>query len=204
MKSLRRLLLTLTFLVLPFFAHANAFDGAGIFSLDARYLGIALKNNGWGLGLAYEFPIKTFASFKGLFSHMTLMPSEEQDWITTVGIGMEGRLYPFNHGMRFLYLGMGMGTDFIMFTGAEDLNYTYINCCPFAGWKQNFFDFVMLEGRFGYRIMLSQPNEFILDHGIVSHGLEYSLTVQLNIKKILKLIFSKKSESESFTKEVIL
>ncbi len=181
--------LTLLLLTLPFVAHANAFDGGGIFSLDARYLGTAIKNNGWGLGVAYEQPIKTFASVKGMFSHVSLMPTEEHDWITTVGLGMEARGYPFNRGMELLYLGWGIGTDFIMFTELNNQSNTYISHCPVLGWKQNFFDYVMLDARIAYRMMISEPDTFALEHGIVSHGFEYGIAVQVNLQKIFSLFF---------------
>ena len=170
---------------------ASAFDGKGVFSFDFSYMGAGLKNNGWGFGLAYEHGIMNFASVKGSFSHISLKPDSEHDWVTTVGIGLNARLYPFNKGMNMLYVGYGLGTDFLMFTGNENPNITYISQCPHVGWKQNFLDYVMVDAYFGYRMKVTEPDDFALRAGIIKHGIEYGISVQLNLPKIWKFIWRK-------------
>ena len=187
--KMRKALLTFLFVLGGFFLpqslHASAFDGKGIFSFDFDYMGAALKNNGWGLGIAYEQPVATFGSLKGSFSHVSLKPDSEHDWITTVGLGLDARIYPFNRGMNMLYLGYGIGTDFLMLTGDDGQN-VYISHCPHIGYKQNFLEFVMLEAYLGYRMGITDPGDFALQSGIVKHGFEYGISIQFNIQKIIR------------------
>ncbi|MBP3743324.1 MAG: hypothetical protein J6J00_10095 [Treponema sp.] len=177
--------------------HADAFNGKGIFSFDFSYMGAGLQNNGWGLGFTYEHGIMNFASLKGSFSHVSLKPDLEHDWITSVGLGLNARIYPFNKGMNMLYLGYGIGTDFVMYMGEEEeKTSTYISHCPHLGWKQNFLDYVMLEAYIGYRIKTTEPDAFALECGISKHGVEYGITTQLNIKKIWQWIISSCSQTQ--------
>lgn len=181
----------LFFFSLP--CNADAFNGKGIFSLDLGYLGAGLMNNGWGLGVAYEHGIMNFASVNGTFAHVSLKPDLQHDWITSVGLGLNARIYPFNKGLNMLYLGYGIGTDFVMYPGEEqEKQSVYISHCPHLGWKQNFFDYVMLEAYIGYRMKINEPDEFALQSGISKHGVEYGITAQLNPKKIWQLIFLRK------------
>lgn len=64
-----------------------------IFSLDTAYLLSGLKNNGWGLGLAYEQLVLPFLSIKGDFSHTTIFPTSYDTTITTVGISLNTFYY---------------------------------------------------------------------------------------------------------------
>nr|MCR5401295.1 hypothetical protein [Treponema sp.] len=172
----------------------SSFVEKGIFSLDFGYMSAGLKNNGWGLGVSYERQLFDFASVKGTFSHITLKPDNDHDWITTVGLNADARIYPFNVGMKYLYFGYGIGTDFLM-TGDEK-NITYISHCPQIGWKQNLLDFVLLEALFGYRMNVTRADDFFIEKGIVKQGMEYGITFKFNIKKIwLWLKGGKKKDS---------
>ena len=172
----------------------SSFVEKGIFSLDFGYMSAGIKNNGWGLGVSYERQLFDFASIKGTFSHITLKPDHDHDWITTVGLNADARIYPFNVGMKYLYFGYGIGTDFLM-TGDEK-NITYISHCPQIGWKQNLLDFVLLEALFGYRMNVTSADDFFIEKGIVKQGMEYGITFKFNLKKIwLWLKEGKKKDS---------
>lgn len=176
--------------MLTFDLSASAFNGKGIFSMDLEYLGLALRNNGWGLGLSYEREVTSFSSLRASFSHISLKPDSEHDWITTVGLGLDLRIYPFNQGLQKLYIGYGCNTDWLMFIG-QDKKITYISQCPQIGWKQNFLDYVFLDAYFGYHMKTTNPGEFALKSGIIRHGIEYGIKTQLNIPQICRFFKSK-------------
>ena len=113
---MRKLLVTLalTALLCAQEARANAFDGGGILSFDFGYRGTGFRNRGWGLGAGYERGLIDWASVKFSFSHMTLFTDGKHDddsLLTTVGIGLNMRVYPFARGLSMLYIGYGLGTD---------------------------------------------------------------------------------------------
>ena len=166
------------------------FTEKGIFSLDLGYLSAGLKNNGWGLGFSYERELFPFASLKGTFSHITLKPDQEHDWITTVGLNADARIYPFNKGMKYLYFGYGIGTDFLM--TSDEKNITYITHCPQIGWKQNIMDYFTLEAIFGYRMNVTSADDFFIERGIVKQGIEYGLNARFNLKKIWRALHQSK------------
>ncbi|MBQ6568234.1 MAG: hypothetical protein IJL80_14400 [Treponema sp.] len=190
---MRKLLVTLalTALLCAQEARANAFDGGGILSFDFGYMGTGFRNSGWGLGAGYERGLIDWASVKFSFSHMTLFTDGDHDddsLLTTVGIGLNMRVYPFARGLSMLYIGYGLGTDFLMFSGETMENVTYISHCPHIGWKQNFKDIIILDAYLGYRVKGTDPGDFLFDRGIVKQGIEYGISAQLNLSKIWRVI----------------
>lgn len=137
----------------------SSFIENSIFSLDTSYTLTGLKNNGWGLGFSYEHLLTDFWSIKGKFSHMTVWPVDYDVIITTVGIGLDSYLYPFNKKLNWLYLGFGISTDFINYISSkEESSDTIINLFPQIGCKQNIKNYVLIDFFYGYRITISNNN----------------------------------------------
>lgn len=173
----------------------KSFANKSIFSFDLGYLGTGIKNNGWGLGLSYEHSIFNYSAIKGSFSHMTMYPKEIDSLVTTVGIKLEGLFYPFGSGLDKLYIGFGGGSDFLMYDRKDENgkseNDVVITIYPEIGWKQNFFDYVMVDVFFGYRILLNEPSLLSYQADLVDSGIKYGVRVKFNIVKIWKWIFRK-------------
>lgn len=173
----------------------KSFANKSIFSFDLSYLGTGIKNNGWGIGLSYEHSIFNYSAIKGSFSHMTMYPKEIDSLVTTVGIKLEALFYPFGSGLDKLYIGFGGGSDFFMYN-REDENGksekdTVITIYPEIGWKQNFFDYVMVDVFFGYRILLNEPSLLSYKADLVDSGIKYGVRLKFNLVKIWNLIFKK-------------
>lgn len=98
----------------PSKCYSESFVGKRILSFDFGYLSTGLRNQGWGLGFNYEFQLFDFLSIKPGFSHMTIWPKDLDLTITTVGLNLNLLYYPFNKGLEWLYIGGGIGTDFLM------------------------------------------------------------------------------------------
>ena len=177
----------------------DSFIGGDIFSLDFGYLGTGIKNNGWGAGLRWEVELFRYFSIKPGFSHMTMFPSKLDYHIITVGIEIEMLFYPFGRGLDWLYLGIGQGCDFIMYTGGnipggKDRD-SAISVFPEIGWKQNFLDYVMVDVFASYQMYLNE-NEFQpAAKDILKKGFQYGLRISLNLKRIWQLR-SKKNKKE--------
>lgn len=165
---------------------AEDFYGKGIFSFDFGYMKEALRHDGWGLGVAYERELASFCSVKGTFSHVSLRPSDGHGWVTTVGLGVDARVYPFARGLQWLYLGCGWESDFLMRTDGDDGHDLYLSYCPHLGWKQDFFGYVMLDAYLGYRVRLSAADDFLFESGAIRQGFEYGVSAQVNLSKIWK------------------
>ena len=168
-----------------------------IFSLDAAYLWSGLKNDGWGLGLSYEQAVLPFLSAKGEFSHMTLWPAKYDVVITTVGVSMSTFYYPFNKGLNFLYVGFGCKTDFLMYSGGDVLREkrkdSLIYIFPSIGWKQNLYDYVLIDIFYGYRFSIFDEDLPAFASEMTGKGGEAGIKVKLNLQKILKRLFGKQS-----------
>jgi len=166
-----------------------------IFSLDTAYLLSGLKNNGWGLGLAYEQLVIPFLSIKGDFSHTTIFPTSYDTTITTVGISLNTFYYPFNKGLNFLYIGFGCRTDFLMYSGdavpSDHKKDALIRLAPQIGWKQSIYDYVLIDIYYSYRfsVLSNDLPNFVTD--ITNNGNGFSVKLKFNLQKIFKTIFKK-------------
>ncbi len=173
--------------------YENSFFGNSIFSFDLGYLREGLKNNGWGLGLSYERNIFNYFAMKGSFSHMTFSSKSIDSRITTVGIKLEALAYLFGSGLDKLYIGFGGGTDFLMYIDKKDENEkdTVITIYPELGWKQNIFNFMMVDIFCGYRILMNKPSDLSWQADLVENGFEYGLRLKFNLGKIWNLLRKK-------------
>lgn len=166
-----------------------------IFSLDTAYLLSGLKNNGWGLGLAYEQLLFPFLSIKSDFSHTTIFPTSYDVTITTVGISLNTFYYPLNKGLNFLYIGFGCRSDFLMYSGddvpSDHKKDTLIRFAPQIGWKQSIYDYVLIDIYYSYRFSVFSNNlpDSVTD--ITNNGNGFGVKLKFNLSKILKTIFKK-------------
>ena len=177
-----------------FFNSPNfTFNEKYIFSLDTSYLLSGLKNNGWGLGVSYEALAFPFLSAKGEFSHSTVWSKNYDATIKTVGISGNVFFYPFDKGLNFLYFGGGCRTDFLMYDGgdvpSDHKKDTLIRVFPQIGWKQNLFDWLLIDVYYSYRFSFdssSELPEFVGD--ITNHGSGFGVKLKFNLSKLWKTI----------------
>lgn len=168
------------------YLHSEANLEKGILSLDLmadiRNFGI----EGWKAGVSYEFNLYNFNSIKSSFIHKTYLPTSDTDWITTVGLNLDARIYPFMKGLNWLYFGYGIGTDFLMI--GNNKSQTFISHCAHIGWKQNLFGYSMIEFYFGYRMKITDVDDIYFSKNIINNRFEYSISLKFNFKKIWQKI----------------
>lgn len=179
-----------------FFNSPNfTFNEKYIFSLDTSYLLSGLKNNGWGLGVSYEALVLPFLSTKGEFSHSTIWSKNYDATIKTVGISLSAFFYPFGKGLNFLYFGGGCRTDFLMYSGddvsSDHKKDTLTRVFPQIGWKQNLFDWLLIDVYYSYRFSVSSSElpEFVGD--ITDNGSGFGVKLKFNLSKLWKTISKK-------------
>lgn len=169
-------------------------------SFDMGYTLTGIQNNGFGFGINYEQKITRFTAVKAGFSHMTLYPEGLDCNVTTVGISLDGLLYPFGKGLDKLYIGIGSGADFAIFSTLEKqerlMKDSIIFLRPSIGWKQRIYDYVMLDFFFMYNIMISEPDPLAYQAGIVSNSIRSGIKIKINIKKLYTM-FKKGKQKET-------
>ncbi len=161
-----------------------------IFSLDTGYLAKGLKNNGWGIGFTYEREIFKGIAVKGGLSHMTMWVKNPKMVLTSVGITGEILYYPFLRGLDWLYFGGQCKTGFFMYNGTsiteENNQDCVISLYPLIGWKQSFFDIVMIDIFFGYRFIVNPQDQKGVIKDQVKNTFEYGIKVKFSLGKIIK------------------
>ncbi len=183
-----------------FFSKYFIYHKKSIFSFDTKYLFSGLKNNGWGLGISYERLILPFFSAKGEFSHSSIWPKNYDGSLITVGISLSAIYYPFCKGLNFFYIGFGAATDFLIYSDKELNNEKsrdiLTKLFPQIGWKQNIFDYVLLDIFFGYRVRLSNHElpDFVKD--VTKNGGEFGVKCKLNLGKIFSTIFNRSKSAK--------
>lgn len=182
----------LIFLALPAFSETDGlFSGEAVFSVEGKYMLSSLRHNGWGLGVSYEKQIAQFFSAKGTFSHTTFHLKNDGIWITTVGVNLGAFCYPKGE-LEGLYLGGGMGTEFMMYDGdKKNEKNSVITAYPLVGWKQNFLDYVKLDVFGAYRFLLNNEDVPEYAERAYDKGFEYGIKCSLNIGKIFRLFSGK-------------
>lgn len=176
------LILSLFLTTIP--AFSNEILDKGFLAFDTRYLLTNLFNNGFGFGVSFEYPLTDYFTVKGSFQQATMPPTRDRGWINSVGLKADARLYPFAKGMKYLYLGYGVGTDYIA-TSESFSPAIYLSHCPQIGWKQSILDKTCVDLYFGYRMHIIQTNEYYNKIGMTSNGFEFGLYFQLDLNKIL-------------------
>lgn len=176
-------------LLLAFFCfsgNSETFAGRHIFSLDFGYLHTGFKNNGWGLGFAYEIQCFDFLSVRPKISNMMLWPKNYDVVVTTFGTGCDVLFYPFFQGLEGPYLGGGIGMELMMFKTPLPLeNEIALTATPILGWKFSIFDYVFLDAFFGYRILMNEKY-FSSDDVAKSYRnkFKWGIKFKINLKKI--------------------
>ena len=126
-KRIFILAFSLFFLFLPLFGEEQKtgsdvqktetnFIGKHIVSFDLITMGLSNLELGWGVGVNYEQEIFDFLAVKGEFDHWSMFPYNNYfDNVVGVGVTLEVLYYPFGNGLDKLYVGLGNGTEFIMY-----------------------------------------------------------------------------------------
>lgn len=200
-RRLRHFILVLSFLLLAFqnvFAEGS-FVGKQILSFDLKGVYHSSKTNtaGWGFGVSLERQIFPFLSIRAETEHSALRHLTNNDRAYTVALGAAPLYYPFCRGLDRLYFGCGIYTEFLMYKGdnvpsSHDKD-TLIALVPRIGWKQNLFDYVMLDIFCAYNVEISDTNIPDFAGGLVKDGFEVGLKVKLNIPLLWRTIFKRRS-----------
>jgi hypothetical protein len=161
-----------------------------IFSLDTGYLAKGIKNNGWGIGFTYEREIFRGIAVKGGLSHMTMWMKNPKMVLTSVGITGEILYYPFLRGLDWLYFGYQCKTGFFMYNGTsineENNQDCVISLYPLIGWKQSFFDIVMIDIFGGYRFVVNPQDQKGIIKDQLKNNFEYGIKVKFSLGKIIQ------------------
>ena len=162
-----------------------------IFSLETEYLAKGLKNNGWGIGFSYERELFHGMAVKGGLSHMTMWMKNPSLILTSVEVTGDILYYPFLRGLDWLYFGGQCKTGFFMYDGSsvseENNQDCVISLCPLIGWKQSFFDIVMLDLFGGYRFVVNPQDQKGIIKDRVKNTFEYGLKVKVSLGNLFKL-----------------
>ena len=168
-----------------------------IFSLDTGYLFSGLKNNGWGLGLSYEYLLTSFLSVKGEFSHCTVFPKDYDFVLTTVGLSLGAYFYFLDKILGdYFYAGVGCCTDFFMYsvsgiTENDNNKDTLIRVFNHFGWKFSLMDYAIIDIFYCYRLPVCETDISDVSWSLVKDGTEIGVKVKFNLKKIWNRFFAK-------------
>lgn len=176
---------------------SKPFIGKYILSFDIKALYYSAEENkaGLGLGVALERQIFPFLSVRADGANNTMWLFTKDMRTDAVTIGVAPLLYPFSRGLDWLYLGCGISTEFITYRGddipSDHERDTVIALVPQIGWKQNFFDYVMVDIFCSYNIELSDTNIPEYAEELVDNGFEVGIKFKINLSRILRKIFKK-------------
>ena len=179
------------FVVINFPLFSKTQNTKQIFSLDTGYLAKGLKNNGWGIGFTYEREIFRGIAVKGGLSHMTMWMKNPSLILTSVEITGEALYYPFQRGLDWFYSGLQCKTGFFMYNGSsiteENSQDCVISLYPLIGWKQSFFDIVMIDIFGGYRFVVNPQDQKGVIKSQVKNAFEYGLKVKVSLGNLFYL-----------------
>ena len=110
--------------------------------------------------------------------------------LTSVGITGEILYYPFLRGLDWLYFGCQCKTGFFMYKGSsiteENNQDCVISLYPLIGWKQSFFDIVMIDIFGGYRFIVNPQDQKGIIKDQLKHNFEYGIKVKFSLGKIIQ------------------
>ena len=180
----------LIFFAFSFLGFSQSQNTKQIFSLDTGYLAKGIKNNGWGIGFTYEREIFRGIVVKGGLSHMTMWMKNPSLILTSVEITGEALYYPFQRGLDWFYSGLQCKTGFFMYKGSsiteENNQDCVISLYPLIGWKQSFFDIVMIDIFGGYRFIVNPQDQKGVIKNQVKNNFEYGIKVKFSLGKIIQ------------------
>lgn len=192
-----------------------SFTGEGIFSLDWSFIMKALlsywendfsgpdKHSAFvlipGLGLSYEKQFFTKFSLKGSFDFAEYLEKDqngEKLWLDAIGLSFAAYCYPFaKQRLEKLYLGGGIATSFLMFTGEsiaeEDEKRTAISIFPTAGWKQHFGDWACVYLFCAWRFIINNDSIPAFADDAYIKGFDYGIKCSFNLGKITKKVLKR-------------
>jgi hypothetical protein len=146
-----------------------------ILSLDTGLTMTALRNYGFGIGVNYEHKLTNFLSIKPGFGHMTCFSDVT---VVTVGIQLFFNYYPLSNGLDKLYVGLGSGCDFIMYTNDIPQD-KVISLTPKLGWKWKAYKFLMIEPFTGWRFFLVKTNNYKNVDRYLNEGFQWGINIKI-------------------------
>lgn len=168
------------------------------FDIKGMYYSTETNTAGLGFGVTLERQILPFLSFRAEGANNTMWSFTKDVRTDTITLGFSPLAYPFSRGLDWLYLGFGISTEFLTYRG-DDVpksheRDTVINLTPQIGWKQNLFDYVLLDFFCIYNIEISNTNIPDYAEDLVDNGWEMGVKVKINLSRILRKIFKRKKE----------
>ena len=146
-----------------------------ILSLDTGLTITALKNLGFGIGVNYEHKLTDFLSIKPGFGHMACFSDIT---VLTVNLQLFFNYYPLSNGLDKLYVGLGCGTDFIMYLDDVPQD-TVISITPLLGWKWKALKFLMIEPFIGWKFYILETNNYEKVKNYSNNGLQWGINIKL-------------------------
>ena len=191
----RKFIIVIFLLLIGSFSYAENVFGKQIFSVDTSFLLRGLDEFGWGIDCTYEREIFKWFSIRGGLGHSTNWYFDDDVTLTSVSVTAELLYYPFARGLDWLYLGVQNKTGFFMYDGDgfdENNNQDIvISVSPLIGWKQTFFESLMIDAFVGYKFVLNpgEQNPIIEDH--VKNSIEYGIRVNFDVISLIKYTVKK-------------
>jgi hypothetical protein len=154
-----------------------------ILAFDTGFTITALRNYGFGLGINYEHKLTDFLSVKpGMgamicFSDMTFSNMA----VITVGVTLFLNYYPLSDGLDKLYVGLGIGTDFLMYQNDIPQD-TVISTVPILGWKWKVLPYLMIEPFVGWKFYIDKTENYEDFDKYANGGFQWGLSLKLFLK----------------------
>ncbi len=162
-------------------------------SADFGVMVDAIKHNGFGFGINWEYLFTRLFSVHSGFNHSIFLSESGNAVYTSETIGLNLYCYPFRLGLdKYFYLGGGNSVEFIQLSGDdfnEDNNRkTAMFFQARAGWRQPLNKYIGLEALAGYKklfysVDLPKDCEHLVDQGFF-----FGFDVNLNFGNIIRAI----------------
>jgi len=153
-----------------------------IISLDANFTMAALRNNGFGVGVNYERKLTDFLSIRPGIGSMVFF---SEVTIVTVNLQLFFYYYPLSNGLDKLYVGLGNGFDFIIYTNDIPNDKIY-SLTPVLGWKWRALRFLIIEPFVGWKFYLVKTKNYDEVDKYLNEGFQWGLNFKLLFQKLIK------------------
>lgn len=129
-----------------------------IVSFDPFFTIAALRHTGMGISINYERKLTGFLSIKPGLGYMACF---SDPLVMTVNLRLFFYYYPLSNGLDKLYVGLGSGTDFMMYPGEDDMqNDMIISITPVLGWKWRALKWLILDALIGWKFYALETNNY--------------------------------------------
>lgn len=166
------------------------------FDLKALYYSTEDKTAGVGFGVTFERQILPFLSVRAEGAENIMWSLADDIRTDVISITAAPLFYPFSRGLDWLYMGCGISTEFFTYRGdsvpSDHEKDTITSLVPQIGWKQNLFNYVMLDLFFTYKIEITDTAIPDYAEDMVDNGFGAGLKFKINLSRILRKVFKRK------------